>query len=112
MEMIPNWAEDTNCAITVCDKDGKIVFMNKKSCELFAKSGSIIGRNLKEFHPERAWKIIQELLKTGGTNCYTISKRGQKKMIYQSAWFENGAVAGLVEISVIIPESMPHYIRE
>jgi hypothetical protein len=32
-------------------------------------------------------------------------------MIYQTAWKENGKVAGLVEISMIIPEDMPHYIR-
>ena len=33
------------------------------------------------------------------------------KMIYQTAWKENGEVAGLVEISMVIPEDMPHYVR-
>ncbi len=32
-------------------------------------------------------------------------------MIYQTAWRDNGSVAGLVEISMEIPEEMPHYIR-
>ena len=27
------------------------------------------------------------------------------------AWKENGEVAGLVEISMVIPEDMPHYVR-
>ena len=36
---------------------------------------------------------------------------GLKKMIYQSAWKENGEVAGFVEISMVIPEDMPHYVK-
>ena len=51
-------------------------------------------------------------METGGTNSYTISKNGQKKMIFQSAWRdEHGAVAGLVEIAMVIPEEMPHFFR-
>jgi hypothetical protein len=31
------WAEEMNCAVTVCDTEGVILFMNKKSKETFAK---------------------------------------------------------------------------
>ena len=51
------------------------------------------------------------LLQTGGSNAYTIEKNGLKKMIYQTAWKQDGVVAGLVEISMVIPFEMPHYIR-
>ena len=34
-----------------------------------------------------------------------------RKMIYQTAWKENGNVSGLVEISMVISEDMPHYVR-
>ena len=35
-----------------------------------------------------------------------------EKMIYQTAYTgEDGSVAGLVEISMVIPEEMPHYVR-
>lgn len=51
------------------------------------------------------------LLATGGSNAYSSQKNGVKKMIYQTAWNENGVVAGLVEIFMIIPEEMPHYVR-
>ena len=64
--------------------------------------------------PESLGYILQriaDLLATGGSNAYTIQKNGVKKMIYQTAWKENGEVAGLVEISMIIPEEMPHYVR-
>lgn len=34
-------------------------------------------------------------------------------MIYQTAWKdENGTVCGLVEISMVIPATLPHYIRK
>ena len=53
------------------------------------------------------------MLVTGESNCYTIEKQGVRKMIYQTPWRDaSGAVAGLVEISMVIPEEMPHYVRE
>lgn len=101
-----------NCAVTVCDSEGKIVFMNKKSRDTFAEgTDRLIGSNLRGCHSEHSWAIIRKLLETGGTNAYTIHKKGVRKMIYQTAWFENGRVMGLVEISMVIPEEMPHYER-
>lgn len=52
------------------------------------------------------------MLQTGGSNAYTIEKNGIKKMIYQTAWFNEGIVGGLVEISMELPGEMPHYIRK
>ncbi len=109
--LLPAWAEGLNCAITVCDADCRILYMNERSRDTFARHGDLIGHNLRDYHPPRAIEIIDRLLADGGTNCYTISKAGQKKMIYQSAYRENGRVAGLVELSMVIPEEMPHYIR-
>jgi hypothetical protein len=110
-ELIPTWAEGINCAITVCDADCKIIYMNALSRAIFAKHGDLTGADLMDCHSERSRDIIKGLLATGGTNCYTISKEGKRKMIYQSAYTENGNVAGLVEISMVIPEEMPHYVR-
>ena len=56
-DMIPEWAKEMNCAVTVCDKEGVIVYMNDKAKETFASHGN------------------------------------------------------LVEISMVIPEDMPHYVR-
>ena len=109
--MIPDWAKEMNCAVTVCDKDGVILYMNDKAKETFAKHGDLIGKSLIPCHNENSRAIIAKLLETGGTNAYTIQKNGQKKMIYQTAWKVDGVVAGLVEISMVISEEMPHYIR-
>lgn len=100
-----------NCAVTVCDNDGIILYMNDKAKETFARHGDLIGKSLIPCHNERSRAIIADLLASGGSNSYTIEKNGVRKMIYQTAWKENGKVAGLVEISMVIPEDMPHYVR-
>ncbi len=112
MEMVPDWAKEMNCAVTVCDTEGVILYMNDKAKETFASHGDLVGQNLMGCHNERSKEIIRQMLETGGCNAYTISKGGRKKMIYQTAWKEEGKVAGLVEISMVIPEEMPHYDRD
>ena len=106
------WAEGLNCAVTVCDTDGVILYMNEKARATFAKHGDLTGRNLFGCHSERSREMIHRMLASGGTNAYTIEKQGVRKMIYQTAWKENGEIRGLVEISMEIPPEMPHYIRK
>ena len=100
-------------AITICDKEGKIIDMNRRSIATYEKDGgkALIGKQLMDCHPERAKKIIDQLMSEGKTNAYTIEKEGLRKLIYQSPWYENGEFAGLVEMSVVLPETMPHYVR-
>ena len=57
-------------------------------------------------------QIINRLITEGANNAYTIEKRGLRKLIYQTPWYESGEVAGLVEFSLEIPQEMPHYVRE
>lgn len=62
-------------------------------------------------NPESQAKI-RHMLATGESNAYTIDKKGVKKMIYQSPWRDSdGNIAGMVEISMVIPAEIPHYIR-
>lgn len=111
--MMPDWAMGMNCAVTVCDAACQIIYMNQKARDTFASGGdSLIGTNLLECHSERSRAIIHSLLREGGVNCYTIQKNNVRKMIYQTAWrHEDDRIGGLVEISMIIPEEMPHYVR-
>ena len=105
------WAEEINSAVTVCDTQGIILYMNEKARATYAKHGNLIGKNLFDCHNPQSQAKIRELLETGGSNAYTIEKRGIRKMIYQTAWKHDGVVGGLVEISMEISEEMPHYIR-
>lgn len=106
--VVPQWSKEMNCAVTVCDVDGNIIYMNDKSIETF---GNMVGQNMIGCHSERSQAMIRNMIATGGCNAYTIDKKGVKKMIYQTAWRENGVVRGLVEISMVIPQEMPHYVR-
>ena len=74
--IIPDWAKELNCSITVCDKDGVIIYQNDPAVRQYEKHGSLIGKNLFGCHGERSAGIIRHLLETGGTNCYTIEKQG------------------------------------
>ena len=105
------WAKEMKCAVTVCDTNGIILYMNDKSKKTFAKHGDMIGKCLFGCHNPKSLAKIHEMLENGTCNSYTISKEGVKKMIYQTPWFKDGVVAGMVELSMEIPEEMPHYVR-
>ena len=99
-----------NLAITISAKDGEILYQNDSSIEV---NGDARGRDLMKCHNERSQQIIRHLL-DAATNVYTISKKGKKKLIYQTPWYEDDAkqvVGGLIEFSIILPEEMPHYDR-
>jgi transcriptional regulator with PAS, ATPase and Fis domain len=100
-------------AITVSDKEGNIIEMNDRSAMTFQKYGGreLIGKKLMDCHPEKAQKIIAEMMSNPNTNAYTIEKEGLKKLIYQTPWYENEEFGGLVEFSIVLPNDMPHYIR-
>lgn len=96
-------------SVTVCDTKGLILYMNEKSIKTF---GNKIGMNLFECHPPHAQAKIISLLKTGESNAYTIEKKGIKKIIYQTPWYKENKIAGLIEYSFPVPFDMPHYIRQ
>ncbi len=107
------WVKELPYAVTVCDNEGVITYMNDRATTTFAKYGdNLIGRSLYEFHAERSSAMIRKMLGEDSSNSYTIEKAGVKKLIHQSPWYKNGEVAGLVELSIVIPEDMPHIKRD
>jgi len=110
----PDWVRGFPAAITVCDENGIIVAMNDRSAASFAKDGGrdLIGRNLLDCHPEPARSQVREMLSHQRANVYTIEKKGVKKLIYQSPWYQDGRFAGLVEIILELPSELPHFVRQ
>jgi hypothetical protein len=108
------WVDELPASITVCDTEGVITEMNDRACTSFADDGgpALIGTNVLACHPEPARTLLAHLLETGTTNCYTIEKQGKKKLIFQSPWYEKGEYRGLVEISIPLPEVIPHFVRD
>jgi transcriptional regulator with PAS, ATPase and Fis domain len=108
-----NWAGELCVAITVSDTSGKIIYMNDKSAVTFDKNGGkeLIGKNLKDCHLPESWEKILALMTSQKVNCYTIEKEGIRKLIYQAPWYESGSLSGMVELSMVIPSNMDHFIR-
>ena len=111
--MSSTWIKEVPFAITVTDKTGQIIEMNESSRNTFKKYGgkALIGKNLEDIHSDHACKKIAEIITSKTANSYTIEKNGVKKLIYQAPWFQDGEYAGLVELSMIIPDEIPHYVR-
>lgn len=101
-------------AVTICDEKGVLLEMNDKSSATFARHGGaeLIGHSMLDCHPEHAQQKIRSMLENHNVNAYTIEKEGQKKLIYQSPWFENGEFKGLIELSLVLPDDMPHFVRK
>ena len=112
-DKIPDFIREYPGAVTVCDTSGVIIYMNDHSCKTFNKDGGaeLVGKNLADCHPEPARSKLLELIKDAGTNVYTIEKEGVHKLIYQCPWFEGGEYNGLVELSLVMPAKLPHYVR-
>ncbi len=111
---IPSMAAELPFAITVCDTEATILYMNDRSISTFQKYGGadIVGTSLFKYHQGPSALKLRELLDTQTKNAYTIEKNGIKKMIYQSPWFKNGEFAGLIELSLEIPMEMGHFVRQ
>jgi transcriptional regulator with PAS, ATPase and Fis domain len=107
------WIEKLDGNVIVSDAQGKIIYMNEQALAQYEKDGgsSLIGKDLLECHNETSRKKIMEIMTSGQKNVYTIEKRGQKKIIYQSPWFRNGEFRGIIELSLVIPVEMPHFVR-
>ena len=108
------WVNEFPGSITVCDLDGFILEMNDRAAKGYADRGGrqLIGSNLLDCHSDESLAKVKRLLESRQTNVYTIEKNGIKKLIYQSPWFREGKCGGFVELSLEIPEQMPHFIRQ
>lgn len=105
--------EEADIALTVCDKEGKILEMNRQSRQVNLKSAedSLLGCNVLDCHPEPARSMLKQMMDLELKHVYTIEKNGKKKLIYQIPWYADGVYSGFIELSMIIPFEMEHKIR-
>ena len=114
LDQLPTLVNELPFAVTVCDTEGAILYMNDRSIETFEKYGGadIIGTSLFLYHPENASVILRRLLDTQEKYVYSIEKNGIKKLIYQSPWYKNEKFAGLIELSLEVPMEINHFVRQ
>jgi transcriptional regulator with PAS, ATPase and Fis domain len=108
------WVNEFPVAVTVCDSNGVILEMNAKSVSNFRKDGGreLIGKNIFDCHPEPALTKLRKLMQKRRRNVYTVEKRGKRKLIYQAPWFAAGRYRGFVELSIELPNLVPHLKRD
>ena len=108
-----DWQDGFGSAITVIDRNFIILYMNDAAAEVNAKWGgaSLVGRDVRDCHQEASVRIMERILETGRPNTYTIEKQGMRKLIHQAPWRRNGETLGIVEISIVLPEAIPHHVR-
>jgi transcriptional regulator with PAS, ATPase and Fis domain len=109
-----NWTNQVALAITVTDANGIITAMNPASIATFAKDGGakLIGSDVLACHPEPSRTQLASMYQAHQPNHYTIRKKGQRKIIHQIPLMEEGVFQGYVEISIPIPDDLPHFNRD
>lgn len=109
-----DYFEEADIAVTICDKEGKILEMNRQSRQVNCPEGieTLVGQNILPCHPEPALSLLKEMMAHETKHVYTIEKKGKKKLIYQIPWYSDGAYAGFIELSMVIPFEMPHKLRK
>ncbi len=108
------WFDKINIGITISDLTGNIIYMNEKSADIWNKSGGkeLLGQSLFNCHPEPASALLEKLLVQQLTNCYTIEKNDQKKLIYQTPLCDDaGQYVAYVELSIELPMDMDNFTR-
>jgi PAS domain S-box-containing protein len=107
-----DWVKEYPGAVTVCDREGIILYMNERATQVLSHNGlSLVGKNILDCHPEPARSKLVRMLARQTSNTYTIEKNGVKKLIHQTPWQENSEYKGFVELSIEVPWEMPHHIR-
>jgi PAS domain S-box-containing protein len=103
-----DYFEEVENPITVCDANGIILYMNAASRQMLSKYGeqSLIGKSLYNCHNENSNRIIRELFEQKKSNTYMVEKEGKRKLVHQTPWFENGQLAGLIEMITFLPEDL------
>ena len=107
------WVKEFPGAVIICDPAGMIIEMNDKAANSYAKDGGyqLVGSSLIDCHPEPARTKLAAIMATQQRNVYTIEKKGIRKLIYQVPWYKDSQYAGFLELSLELPEQMPHFVR-
>jgi hypothetical protein len=109
------WVKTFPAGIMAADAQGCITDMNDRCAETYQKDGGyeLLGKSAINCHKGAALEKASRLWAEHELNVYTITKNGKKKLIYQAPWFIDDKFAGMVELSLPLPDGdLPHYDRD
>ncbi len=104
-----DWAEDYPAAITVCDRQGTIIAMNRAAGENFRRHGGtdLIGSSLFACHSPASGKAIARMLDRQEGATYITDNGRRRRLVQQVPWYQHGRFAGLVETIIDLPAELP-----
>lgn len=109
------WVNVFPGAITVTDGEGTVIEMNEESAnKLFKGDGgyAVLGRNAITCHPPRTQDKVRQIYETHSFNIYSITKNGQRYLVYQAPYFIEEEFNGIVELFLELPDEIPHFDRD
>ncbi len=106
-----DWLDQLPCALTVCDRKYKILYMNEKAAEANSEGMALVGKSLMDCHPPSARRKLRHVMSAGKPHVFSIERKRVKRIVYQGHWKKNGKAGGLVEISFELPRDMPNLRR-
>jgi hypothetical protein len=109
-----SWAEEMKVRVTVCNLKGIIVYMNRASILSMHKYGGaeLIGKSIFDCHNLRSGEIIKEMLVSPSVNIYIVEKAGERRLIRQFPWEEEGEHRGIIEFSFPVPFDIQVKVRD
>ncbi|HEB49338.1 MAG TPA: diguanylate cyclase [Desulfobulbus sp.] len=104
-----DWAEEYPAAITVCDRQGTIIAMNRAAGENFQKYGGrgLVGSSLFACHSPASGRAIRRMLDQEQGSTYITDNGSRKRLVQQVPWYRDGRFAGLVETIIDLPAELP-----
>ena len=108
-----DWAKELPISVSICDGEGTIIYLTDKEAAFFADRGGqrLIGSSLFDCHSETSAEIIRELMKKQEVRVYILEENGERDLLIQTPWYQDGVFKGLVEITVGLKESIPTVVR-
>lgn len=106
-----DYFENAAFAVTVCEKDGMVVYQNAKSAK---NDGNAIGKNIFKCHKPKTNDHIRRMLTSGESNTYEYTQKGKRYFVKHTPWYkeQGGEVAGLIEMIIDLPDSYPAFDRD
>lgn len=102
------WADEMDIMVTVCDREGIIVYMNQASILGFHRYGGseLIGKSLMNCHQPKSQEHIKNMLQHPEVNTYLIQKDNENRLIRQLPWMEDGVFKGIIELIFSVPDDI------
>jgi transcriptional regulator with PAS, ATPase and Fis domain len=107
------WVLEFPAEVVVTDTTGIIIEMNKEAEALFAEDGGsgLLGSNVLDCHPDPSRKKLEHIMDRQVSNAYLNTESGETRFFFQAPWKKDGQYAGFVEISFVVSDEIPHFIR-